>query len=331
VLKTPLVAHKARKKGVTGVAGDMICAAYCLPSGFLLDALSSRLPSYPEIETIQLKSEDVLHLRIKSTLALNDSEHATGDDESGFLQLSRQGHLFIFGSGSLVFWGIPESQRFRLIEVLLDFTTKDEDSNQLEMSDFNHEFGLEFVLDSSGASSSPPKSGEKLHTQFRNDVFYVYDFENVEELLAASFGLAQSVKLLVYEEAIDSLVERTRQLPRELALTGNINMPPRRIKQIIGELLAARYSVNLVSDILDTPEYFWDHPEAGNLFFKIISELDLSKRASILDKRMQTIKDVLDVLNNELASSSSSRIERAILYLIAVEVVIMLFGKGMGI
>mmetsp|Transcript_12357 Transcript_12357/g.27008 ORF Transcript_12357/g.27008 Transcript_12357/m.27008 type:complete len:210 (+) Transcript_12357:1-630(+) len=202
------------------------------------------------------------------------------------------------------------------------------------MSEFGHEFRYEVLQASRPAqphasrNDGKPENGgaaakeASRRTRFSNDVFFLSDFENVEELLALSFGLAQSVKLLVYEESIDRLVERTRQLPRDLALTGRISMPSNSIKRIIGELLAARYAVNLLSDILDTPEFFWEYPHLGNLFFQTCNELELSKRSSLLDKRMQTIKDVLDVLNNEIASSSSYRVERAILVLIAFELLI---------
>ncbi|KAA8496380.1 Sporulation protein RMD1 [Porphyridium purpureum] len=172
---------------------------------------------------------------------------------------------------------------------------------------------------------APPPPPRMRSNEFRKDVFYISDYENVGELLAFSYGLAHSVKLLVYEEAIDLLAERTHSLPVQMSLKGHIDMSSSEIKKLIGQLLAARYAVNLVSDILDTPEFFWDHPELGSMFFQTVGELELSKRASLLDKRMENIKDMFDLLNNEVASSGSFRVERAILFLIAVEVAITLF------
>lgn len=175
------------------------------------------------------------------------------------------------------------------------------------MEEFDHEF--KYTIDSNRKQAT-----------FKNDAIYLSDFSDPAQLLAFSYGLAQSVKLLLFEEIIDSLVHRTQTLPDELARDGKIQLSQRDLKRLIGELLAARYSVNLISDILDTPEYFWQHPELENLHLECAREVELRQRARILDTRTQVIKDALDILNNELSSSSSDRVERAILFLIAVEV-----------
>ncbi|CAN8073535.1 unnamed protein product [Agarophyton chilense] len=177
----------------------------------------------------------------------------------------------------------------------------------LDMEEFDHEFKYSV-------------ENRRKRSSFKNDVIQVTDFEDVEQLLAFSYGLAQSVKLLIFEEVIDALVLRTRSLPDELARNGKIKLSHRDIKGLIGELLAARYAVNLVSDIKDTPEYFWHHPELEALHQECAGQVELRQRARILDSRTEVIKEALDILNNELSSSSSDRVERAILALIAVEV-----------
>ena len=124
----------------------------------------------------------------------------------------------------------------------------------------------------------------------------------------------------MYEEAVDRLVEETKRLPQQLAKRGRIEMGATDIKKLMGELMAARYSVNLQSDILNTPESFWSHPELEGMYSQVCGGVELHRRADILNDRVEVIKHALDILKNELRSSSSHRVERAIVFLIAVEV-----------
>mmetsp|Transcript_10641 Transcript_10641/g.28398 ORF Transcript_10641/g.28398 Transcript_10641/m.28398 type:complete len:442 (+) Transcript_10641:115-1440(+) len=329
-IQPPLTSH-AKRKGVLRAAeevGDRICAAYCVPSGLRIAKVRKHLdPALCEVMPQGL-SPDVVHARVPPSkldaLYGEAAEPSHGNPVSDASDKALCGHVFMFESGSVVFWGVEVARRRRLLDALLGFRgdAGDGSHTSIAMSEFDHEFRFETGATNFSAAEALNKDKSPARSRFSNDVFFISDFENVEDLLALSFGLAQSVKLLVYEESIDRLVERTRELPRDLALTGRISMSSKSIKRIIGELLAARYAVNLLSDILDTPEFFWEYPELGNLFFQTCNELELSKRSSLLDKRMQTIKDVLDVLNNEIASSSSHRVERAILVLIAFELLL---------
>ena len=63
------------------------------------------------------------------------------------------------------------------------------------------------------------------------------------------------------------LIAQTHSLPAELASSGLVTMPHTHLKQLIGRLLAQRYNVHLLSDILDTPDFFWERrPELTELY-----------------------------------------------------------------
>ncbi|PXF45380.1 Sad1-interacting factor 2 [Gracilariopsis chorda] len=293
---------------------DTVCAAYCVHNPVALFRVASffRKSSFKAIQDGAERTYKNQDLKIHA----GDVVHAPFDELDCNSKL--RGHAFFFSSGAAVFWGLPMDLRRQLIQELGKFQDPKASSVSpgmhpdnchlpLEMEDFEHEFNYRVEID-------------RKRPSFINDEIYLTDFEDAEQLLAFSYGLAQSVKLLVFEEVIDALVLRTRSLPDALAREGKIKLSHRDIKCLIGELLAARYSVNLVSDIKDTPEYFWQHPELEALFQECAREVELRQRARILDSRTQVIKEALDILNNELSSTSSDRVERAILFLIAVEV-----------
>jgi len=165
-------------------------------------------------------------------------------------------------------------------------------------------------------------------TQFRNDRIFLHDYADALSMLAISFGLAQSVKLLVFELSIDRLVEETRRLPEELAKYGRFRTVAQDdLRRRIGQLLTAKYSVALLSDILDTPEIFWEYPSSETVYNQSVQVVDLQKRARLLDKRMDIVQDSLALLNSELATSTTHRVERAIVALIAIELGLQVFNK----
>lgn len=281
-----------------------VCAAYCAKTPVPLSTVSSLFREGSGLHEeysaghVEICANDVVHVPL-----------GVAADEA-------RSHAFFFSSGAVVFWGVPLALRrvlLRKVWGLMDDgpTQARYGDEAMAMEDFDHEFV--YRVDTSRRRAS-----------FKNDEIQLSDFEDSQQLLALSYGLAQSVNLCIHEEAVDVLVLRTRALPDELARDGRIRLPQRALKQLIGELLRARYSVSLVSDILDTPEYFWNNPGLEQLHKECTDAVELRQRARILDARVLVIKEALDMLNNELSSNSSNRVERAILFLIAVEVVLEL-------
>lgn len=76
--------------------------------------------------------------------------------------------------------------------------------------------------------------------------------------LAMSHALSQSVKLSLFEERMASNLEDAQGIPRKLALTGELGMTQDSVLKMSGRLFKQRVDVNLSSNVLDTPEFFWD-------------------------------------------------------------------------
>ncbi len=127
----------------------------------------------------------------------------------------------------------------------------------------------------------------------QNDVFTINKRQASDHhvLLAISYALAQSAKLSVYEERVMELVDDTKHLPMALANTGKVKVSPKQVRgdsgmqetgvcrlcfvrlmsrchpfsqvaQLIGKVFLQSSTLNLLSTVLDTPEYFWDVPDS---------------------------------------------------------------------
>ena len=83
--------------------------------------------------------------------------------------------------------------------------------------------------------------------------------------------------------------------------------------------------INLHYDLLDTPEFFWDYPEFEIYYEKVTNYLDIRSRVEVLNKKVEVIQELFDMLSNEQNHKYSSYLEWIIIVLIGVEIIMGLW------
>ncbi len=116
----------------------------------------------------------------------------------------------------------------------------------------------------------------------------------------------------------------TKNIPEELAHRGKISLARKEISKRIGELFIERTSVNLHSDILDAPVFIWDHPEYESLYTMTINDLELHARTAVLNRRLDIVKELFEMMRDELNNRHSTMLESIIVLLIMIEVFLTL-------
>eukprot|EP00890_Picochlorum_soloecismus_P004186 jgi/Picsp_1/4769/NSC_02137-R1_protein len=167
---------------------------------------------------------------------------------------------------------------------------------------------------------------ERAHIQ--NDVFTINKYAQHDNLLKVSIShaLAQSTKLSVYEYRVVAIVEETRDLPEILASSGKVTMSRKKIAQLMGRVFLQKSAVNLLSTVLDTPDFFWDHPDSlQNLYDRCTEYLEYENRVEVLNSRFQVLQEMLDMLRDHLNNDHTARLEWIVIWLILVEIVIGVF------
>jgi uncharacterized Rmd1/YagE family protein len=210
--------------------------------------------------------------------------------------------VFFFSYGVTVFWGFEEKEELSILNEIRPFEVQPMEQSEKELMTYSY--------------GSSPKIEEEEIILPDNEPF---------SKLAVSHGLAQSLKLAIFEMAIQKTIDTTRNIPEQLAARGKIPLSKREIRKKMGELFIERSSVNLHTDILDVPEFFWDHSEVEPLYIMIAKHLDLKTRLQILNQRLDTVHDLFEMLGNELNHQHSSKLEWIIIWLIVIEVLITLF------
>lgn len=215
---------------------------------------------------------------------------------------SEKAHVFFFPYGVIVCWNLVKEDLPTLFEEIKSF--ENHPSEEVDCEEYSYQYGEKAV--------------------FKDDEIALPD-EEVLTKLAFSHGIAQSTKLGAFEDAIQSAFEQNRKLPEYLAQHGSIPLSRRQIRKKIGQLFIERSYINLHLDILDTPEFFWVHPDLEPLYPMIASELDLPARTTTLNQQLDVLRDMFEMLGNELNHQHSSQLEWAIILLIVIEVTILIF------
>jgi uncharacterized Rmd1/YagE family protein len=140
--------------------------------------------------------------------------------------------------------------------------------------------------------------------------------------LSVSHALAQSIKLTTLEESVIGLLDAAKPIQEELAKNGSVSMSKRELSQQIGVLFNERYTINLHSDILDTPEFFWRRPSCEPVYLMTVEFQDIRIRQEILNNRLNLIQELYNILSTEMNHKHSTRLEIIIVFLIAIEVLL---------
>ena len=103
---------------------------------------------------------------------------------------------------------------------------------------------------------------------------------------------------------------------------GNVRMTRNDIMKLVGHLFGLKMDVNLISNVLDTPEIFYSEPELKDLYNAIRVYMEISQRATVLNTRADIVSDLLEMLSDHLNSNEMTYITWIIILLICVAVVI---------
>lgn len=221
------------------------------------------------------------------------------------------GDVLYFDYGVVVFWGLSKKQEQ---DVLKNLVAPCQEAPLPAAMAARDEFQYNYA------------ANEKAHIQ--NDTVTI-DYRlsrNHMIKIAISHALAQSTKLVHFEARVLDIISNTKNLPEHLANTGEILLSKKQIAQLIGTVFIEKSRVNLLSTVLDTPEFFWDAPDSMQTLYERVCEyMELEERVRVLNNRYQVLTEMLDVLRDHQNNSHSAALEWIVIWLIVVCLFVGLF------
>ncbi|KAJ1917564.1 sporulation protein rmd1 [Mycoemilia scoparia] len=234
------------------------------------------------------------------------SEYANGGGEMTLTRSSSPepititSEVFLFEYGVVVLWGMTEDEEKQFIDDINEFAVEqiDEEEDGIEIEELHFWYSREY------------------RQRVYNDVIILSNPRNYMAKMSISHALAQSTKLSLYEALIDDTIDATKHIPQRMAQSGLVEMSRKAITKKIGQLFITRVNVNLVSNILDTPEIFWSEPSLQPLYTAIREYLEIPQRVEIMNHRVSVISDMLEMLRDHLNGTHGEFLEWIVIILI---------------
>lgn len=261
----------------------MECLSYCVAKSIDLSGVDN-----------YFKNSSVLYSSIKSRDLIKLSPRDK-DDQT----------VFIFRNGTVVSWGIKRHQMHGYLDTIKNFT--DTMVTIPVHDEFHYQLGDQTRI--------------KPHDYFEVDILTIED--NSDELkLSLSYGFSQSVKLQYFETKIEALIEKYNPMILSLSQKGEIPVGRKEIQQVIGEIIRAKSELNLISNFLYHPKYFWQHPTLEDHFIMLERYLHIQRRVNAINHRLDTLNEIFDMFHGYLQDRHSHRLEIIIIILISIEIIV---------
>jgi uncharacterized Rmd1/YagE family protein len=157
------------------------------------------------------------------------------------------GEMFVFSYGVVVFWNFTEHQEkdiladltFSEVNTGVSLMSRPEDESDFETEEFHFEY-------------NPMIERPRIF----NDMITLRSGNHMIKL-AMSHAIAQSTKLISFEEKMSKIMQDAQYIPKRLALTGQLGMSRKEIVKILGKLFRSRVDVNLCQSSPSMPRFFY--------------------------------------------------------------------------
>ncbi|KAK6360677.1 hypothetical protein TWF730_006810 [Orbilia blumenaviensis] len=322
-----------------------ICTAYCTAEKYNLLQCTSLLKSggyVPDPLSTGL-GEEVIHLRLPLPPQAYRQFPKLGPDSYG--------DIFVFPSGNIVSWGIPEAVITAVAALIRPAAESPHLTTETET--------LEFVEDPSRHASFLRGDviiiGTGVNKKLEDEHHPLLNISNLDSLgtpiserkivrhedeeeegsrhqntptvlakIAFSSGMARSTKLAVLEEMLENYIESTSMIPELLSQGSRLPFTRSFILRKTGELLSFRARLNLYSELTDNlPDIFWDSRKELGLegyYESIGRELDVGVRIRKLNEKLDYASEMAAVLRERLSERHGLVLEWMIIILITIEV-----------
>lgn len=273
--------------------------------------------------------------------------NARDDEEPGFrrhshssdMSLSSQtitpdalsvAELFVFSYGVAVFWNFTAHQEK---DILADLTFSSSSNIPTKLSGASQSAVPVLPLVSRPLSEADFET-EDFHFEYNGDIDKPRIFNDMITLrtsdhmikLAMSHAISQSTKLSYFEERMQRTMSEAQYVPRKLALEGRLGMSRSQVVSLVGKLFQGRVDVNLSSNMLDTPNFFWDsEPTLLPLYAAIREYLEIKPRIQVLNERCRVFLDLAEILSDAIADTKMTKITWIVIVLIVISILVTCF------
>ncbi|KAG8232719.1 hypothetical protein J437_LFUL013312 [Ladona fulva] len=214
--------------------------------------------------------------------------------------------IYFYREGSVVMWNISDLES----QNILTFLRKYEENSYSETLVTNECEVMKYTF-----------SDQIKSARLEDEVIILNPLEDLQlEKYTFSNAVALSVKLGVLEASLDHYIDSIRFVTEDLREGKPVKMSREEVLRKIGQLFALRHMINLSSDLLDTPDFYWDREELEQLYHKMCAYFSIAKRTRVMNEKLNHCMELVELLSSHLNDRHHIRLEWMIIILIMVEV-----------
>uniref|UniRef100_A0A1B6LNY5 DUF155 domain-containing protein n=1 Tax=Graphocephala atropunctata TaxID=36148 RepID=A0A1B6LNY5_9HEMI len=222
-------------------------------------------------------------------------------------------HIYFFREGSVVFWNTPELECISVLDFLKRYQIGSYDRKLIlaEREIMSYSYSLSnkrSVLDNNKFCVSSAPGREAL--------------EITLDKFTLSNAMSLSVKLGIWEASLNQYIDSIEYVVEDLKNGKALRISRKEVTRKTGELFALRHSINLSSDLLDVPDFYWENDELETLYLQLCSYFSISRRTRVMNEKLNHCMELVELLTSHLSDRHHVRLEWMIIILIMIEVVI---------
>ncbi|KAG7448726.1 DUF155-domain-containing protein [Guyanagaster necrorhizus] len=249
------------------------------------------------------------------TTVQSDTEREAESPEVRFVKPPEQtintddvAEVVFFEYGVVVFFGLDEGQERNILEDIENAKIMDRKITEVHWEVEECHFAYDTHI---------------AYPRIYNDFFTLKSRSHLLKLSIAH-ALAQSTLLARYETNAQRVLSSpsTLSIPKQLAESGALQLRRNEALKLTGRLFKLRRDINLVSNVLDVPELFWDEASLKGLYDAVREYMEIKGRVQVLNEKLGIASDFLDAIHEHLNNSAMERITWIVIWLIVVAIIV---------
>ena len=229
----------------------------------------------------------------------------------------------VFPDGALVTWYMRGEEEVELAAEILSVSSHSHDSPSDRESSASDQFDALDYVESIPVAASSVSTTSRLHDA-ETLTLTSNDENRSNEMLAVSMAVSAAVRLNVIESNLSDYIKSgQRDIESSVSKLNQWRLP-----QISASVFEAEKGVHRWRYLLSTihrpgvPDSLWEYERLDQLFDEMVAHFDLPERYEDLQNQLTFYSDFLHTVGDYVRHGYSSRLEKIIILIIAIEAAI---------
>nr|XP_049698859.1 required for meiotic nuclear division protein 1 homolog isoform X1 [Helicoverpa armigera] len=309
-IKKKTVHKKAKPADLSHKEGHFLTMAYATANSYDLKSLKEALVQQKLYEPGTLKANEL------GDVVVANAVYSVGSEPR---------EIIFFREGGIVFWNCTELEARNVLDFVrpyeIDSYPRDVVEKEREVMTYVYHPNARSKKSGSEAAITNTTKGRRKRCHLQESSFVlVPKRDNSLERYTFSHAMMQSARLGAWESRLEALAASVSSHTAAMQHDGAAHVDKKEVVRKLGELFSLRHMLNVESDLLDTPDFYWEEEQLERLYSSTVAYFTISRRTRVLNERLAHCVELLELLSSWAADRHHVRLEWMVIALILAEV-----------